>query len=144
MAKKLTNEDHALPSLSLVFGYTAVKELRRLEDRIAVLVRLGYGIAEIATICETTPATVRTINKSALKDRPEVTKNSEDTAIRQMLGYLCIANETEASLIRKVEILARFGLSDKDIATICNRTIQSVRDARVKLKKKTHGKNKKR
>ncbi|MGH7452135.1 MAG: hypothetical protein ACRENG_12370 [bacterium] len=69
MAKKQTTEDHALPSLSLVFGYTAVKELQRLEDRIAVLVRLGYGIAEIATICDTTPATVRTIKSTLNKKK---------------------------------------------------------------------------
>lgn len=69
--------------------------------------------------------------------------SNDDSTIRLMLGYLCIANEAEASLIRKVEILDRFGLPDKDIATICNRTIQSVRDARVKLKKKTYGKDKK-
>lgn len=69
--------------------------------------------------------------------------SNDDATIRLMLGYLCIANEAEASLIRKVEILDRFSLQDKDIATICNRTIQSVRDARVKLKKKSHGKNKK-
>jgi hypothetical protein len=69
--------------------------------------------------------------------------NSEDPTIRLMLGYLCIAKEAEASLIRKVEILDRFDLSDKEIATICNCTIQSVRDARLKLKKKSHGKSKK-
>jgi len=69
--------------------------------------------------------------------------NSEDTTIRQMLGYLCIANEAEASLIRKVEILDRFGLSDKDIATICNCTSQSVRNARSQLKKSAHAKNEK-
>jgi DNA-binding CsgD family transcriptional regulator len=69
MIKKQINEDHALPSLSLVFGYTAVKELQRLEDRIAVLTRLGYGISEIATICDTTPATVRTIKSSLNKKK---------------------------------------------------------------------------
>ncbi len=63
-----TNEiqEHALPSLALIFGYIAVKELQRLEDRIAVLDRLGYGNAEIAKICDTTAATVRT-TRSALK-----------------------------------------------------------------------------
>lgn len=61
--------------------------------------------------------------------------NNEDTAIRLMLGYLCIANEAEASLVRKVEILDRFGLSDAEIATICDCTQQSVRNARLALKK---------
>jgi DNA-binding CsgD family transcriptional regulator len=61
-------DEHGLPSLSLVFGYIAVKELQRLEDRIKVLARLGYGNAEIATICDTTTATVRPI-KSRLKKK---------------------------------------------------------------------------
>lgn len=67
MAIKNDNDEHALPSLSLVFGYIAVKELQRLEDRIAVLARLGYGNAEIAKICDTTPATVRTIKSTTKK-----------------------------------------------------------------------------
>ena len=69
MAKTSDHEDHALPSLSLVFGYIAVKELQRLEDRIAVLARLGYGNVEIATICDTTPASVRTIKSLVKKNR---------------------------------------------------------------------------
>jgi hypothetical protein len=66
MPKKENMDEHGLPSLSLVFGYIAVKELQRIEDRVAVLSRLGYGNAEIATICDTTPASVRTF-KSGLK-----------------------------------------------------------------------------
>jgi hypothetical protein len=69
MTKKLSSEEHGLPSLSLVFGYIAVKELRLLEDRIRVLARLGYGNPEIAAICGTTPAVVRTL-KSVLKRKP--------------------------------------------------------------------------
>lgn len=64
--KKASADEHGLPSLSLVFGYIAVKELQRVEDRVAVLSRLGYGNAEIAIICDTTPASVRTY-KSGLK-----------------------------------------------------------------------------
>jgi len=71
MATKNDNDEHALPSLSLVFGYIAVKELQRLEDRISVLARLGYGNAEIAKICDTTPATVRTIKSSTKKSKKE-------------------------------------------------------------------------
>lgn len=67
MASQQVSEEHALPSLSLVFGYIAVKELQRLEDRIAVLNRLGYGNAEIAKICNTTVATVRTLKSSGKK-----------------------------------------------------------------------------
>lgn len=60
-------EDHGLPSLSLVFGYIAIKELGRLEDRIKVLSRLGYGNKEISVICDTTPAVVRTMKSTAKK-----------------------------------------------------------------------------
>ena len=66
MAKRKKNEEHALPSLSLVFGYIAVKDLQRLEDRVRVLDMLGYGNKEIATLCGTTTATVAPI-KSRLK-----------------------------------------------------------------------------
>ena len=58
--------EQALPSIALVFGYIAIKELQRLEDRVRVLSRLGYGNQEIAQICETTPSTVA-VMKSGLK-----------------------------------------------------------------------------
>ena len=64
--KKKDKDAQALPSLALVFGYIAVKELQRLEDRIRVLSRLGYGNQEIAIICDTTPLTVA-VRKSGLK-----------------------------------------------------------------------------
>lgn len=67
-AKKAKEDDRALPSLALVFGYIAVKELQRLEDRVRVLSRLGYGNQEIAIICETTPLTVA-VMKSGLKKK---------------------------------------------------------------------------
>jgi DNA-binding CsgD family transcriptional regulator len=69
MAKDQSSEEHGLPSLSLVFGYIAVKELRLLEDRVRVLARLGYGNAEIAAICGTTPAAVRTLKSASKKKR---------------------------------------------------------------------------
>lgn len=53
------DEEHGLPSLSLVAGYIAVKELGRLEDSVGILARLGYGNAEIAKICDTTVASVK-------------------------------------------------------------------------------------
>ena len=65
--KKEANEQ-ALPSLALVFGYIAIKELERLEDRVRVLARLGYGNQEIAAICGTTPLTVA-VMKSGLKKK---------------------------------------------------------------------------
>lgn len=67
--KHVQNSDHALPSLSLIFGYIAVKELQRLEDRITVLDRLGYGSVEIAKICDTTPATVHTLKSKTKKEK---------------------------------------------------------------------------
>jgi DNA-binding CsgD family transcriptional regulator len=67
MAKKQSSEEHGLPSLSLVFGYIAIKELQLLEDRIRVLARLGYGNAEIATICDTKPNIVRALKSKAKK-----------------------------------------------------------------------------
>jgi DNA-binding CsgD family transcriptional regulator len=65
MPKKVKKDDQ-LPSLALVFGYIAVKDLTRLEDRVRVLARLGYGNEEIALICDTTPNTVA-VRKSHLK-----------------------------------------------------------------------------
>jgi hypothetical protein len=65
---KKAENDQALPSLALVFGYIAIKELQRLEDRVRVLARLGYGNQEIAIICDTTPLTVA-VMKSGLKKK---------------------------------------------------------------------------
>ena len=67
---------------------------------------------------------------------------NEEKSIRLMLGYLCIANEAEASLVRKVQILDRFNLPDAEIAQICGSSPQSIRDARLKHKKKKNVKNK--
>ena len=68
-------------------------------------------------------------------------KDNEKTT-RLMLAYLCVANEAEASLIRKVEILDRFDLPDSEIATVCGAIVQSVRNARLGRKKTGHGKAK--
>jgi hypothetical protein len=57
--------------------------------------------------------------------------------IRLMLAYLCVATEKEASLDRKVEILDRFELTDKEIAKVCKSALQSIRNARQIVKK--HG-----
>jgi hypothetical protein len=69
--------------------------------------------------------------------------DNNDPAIRLMLAYLCVSKEAEASLVRKVEILDRFGLSDSEIATVCNNSAQSVRNARQLLKKNSYAKAKK-
>jgi len=57
-----------------------------------------------------------------------------------MLAYLCISKEAEASLLRKVEILDRFGLSDSEIATVCGYSTKSVHNARHLRKKGIRGK----
>ena len=75
-------DEHGLPSLALVFGYIAVKELQRLEDRIGVLTRLGYGNAEIARICDTTPATVSTL-KSVVKKGKKSRKKGKKSRRKQ-------------------------------------------------------------
>jgi hypothetical protein len=58
-----------------------------------------------------------------------------------MLAYLCISTEKEASLERKVEILDRFDLDDRDIAKVCQSAVQSIRNARHSLTR--HGKESK-
>jgi hypothetical protein len=60
---------------------------------------------------------------------------NEDLTIKLMLGYLCIANESEASLVRKVQILDLFDLQDSEIAQICGTTVQVVRNSRGARKK---------
>jgi hypothetical protein len=51
-----------------------------------------------------------------------------------MLAYLCVNGLT--ALPEKVAVLDRFRTSDTDVAVICDCTIQSVRNARQKAKKK--------
>lgn len=61
---------------------------------------------------------------------------SESRQVAVMLGFLCAATETDANVIRKVQILDRFGLIDDEIALICDCNAQSVRNARQQLKRK--------
>jgi hypothetical protein len=67
----------------------------------------------------------------------------DDNTIRLMLAYLCIAKEAEASIVRKVEILDRFGLTDSEIAKVCKTNTQVIQNSRQVLKKKPHVKKKK-
>jgi len=69
-------------------------------------------------------------------------KNGEDNTIRLMLAYLCVAKEAEASIVRKVEILDRFGLSVSEIARVCKTNAQVIQNSRQILKKKPHAKKK--
>lgn len=64
-------------------------------------------------------------------------KIDEAHATRLMLGYLCVATEAEASLVRKVQILDKFNFADWEISRICGRTEQSVRNARAIGKKES-------
>ena len=69
-------------------------------------------------------------------------EKNKDGTIRLMLAYLCVAKEAEASLVRKVEILDRFDLSDSEIAKVCQTNAQVIRNSRQILKKKPHAKKK--
>lgn len=53
-------ETSATSNLSLVLGYLAVKDIAGIENQVSVLARLGYDNAQIAIICDVTPASVRT------------------------------------------------------------------------------------
>ena len=68
-----------------------------------------------------------------------MTAPNGDSAIRLMLAYLCIAKEAEASLERKVQILDRFELTDTEIATVSGVAVQSVRNARLNVKRSRRG-----
>lgn len=61
-------EDSRIPSMALVFGYIAVKELQKFEDRVGLLSRLGYGNEEIATICDSTKNRVAVV-KNSIKNK---------------------------------------------------------------------------
>lgn len=76
------------------------------------------------------------------KDKNKQDVNNGNKVIRMMLGYLCIASEAEASLVRKVQILDRFGLQSAEIAKICGASKQSILDARLKGKKRANAKKK--
>ena len=69
--------------------------------------------------------------------------NENDNTIRLMLAYLCIATEAESSLERKIQILDKFDLPDKDIAQVCSASPQSIRNARLRVKKRPYAKPKK-
>ncbi len=74
--KRKGEDEHGLPSLSLVFGYIAVKEIQKREEQIRVLDRLGYGNAEIAKIVGSPVTSVRTL-KSQSKKVPRIRKSKK-------------------------------------------------------------------
>jgi len=83
------------------------------------------------------------MKKKNVGEKNEGERNVDaNRSTRLMLGYLCIANEAEASLVRKVQILDRFELPDLEIAQICGCSTQSVTNARSLSKKKSNAKKK--
>lgn len=74
--KHKSEDEHGLPSLSLVFGYIAVKEIQKREEQIKVLDRLGYGNTEIAKIVGSPVTSVRTL-KSQSKKVPRKRKSKK-------------------------------------------------------------------
>ena len=68
--------------------------------------------------------------------KSKLTQEQQDRAIRMMLAFLCVATEAEASLLRKVEILDKFELSDIEIAKVCGCTTQSAANARALRKRR--------
>lgn len=80
-----------------------------------------------------------------MKRKREKTHQAEaDGTLRLMLAYLCASTEAEASLERKVEILDRFDMTDREIAKICGCVLQSVRNARRSLKRSAYATNRRR
>jgi len=67
--RNTSSDAGGLPSLALVFGYIAIKELQRKEDRVAVLSRLGYGNQEIAAICDIPAASVAVFKNLSKKKK---------------------------------------------------------------------------
>lgn len=65
--RKQAGDEHALPSLSLVFGYIAVKNLDSISDKVRVLSQLGYGNPEMAKICDTSVNTVAVTKSTSAK-----------------------------------------------------------------------------
>lgn len=55
----MKDAEHGLPSLAIVLGYIAIKNLTHLGDRARVLKQLGYGIPEIAQVCGETQKKVK-------------------------------------------------------------------------------------
>jgi hypothetical protein len=59
--------DLKLANLMLVLGYIATKDLSSIEEKVAVLARLGYSNADMVTICNSTSSSIRTIKSRILE-----------------------------------------------------------------------------
>src|SRR2546422_259573 len=69
--------------------------------------------------------------------------HASNLAIRQIEPVEDLHLAHEASLGLKVEILDRFDLADGEIARVCGVAVQSVRNARLSVKRSSGGKKKK-
>jgi hypothetical protein len=142
MTKPNGDQNESTVNLALVLGYIATKDLETIEKKVAVLTQLGYSNAEMLQICGTTNQVIRNV-KSKVKKGWSTMANKSKPVISEaapevlMLGYLC--TKDIENLAEKVNILDRFGLADVDIATICGRAIQSIRNARQLDAKKAKG-----
>jgi hypothetical protein len=61
------NDKDSTVDLSLVLGYIATKDLPTTEKRVAVLTKLGFSNAAMATICDTTDKTIRNMKYKVKK-----------------------------------------------------------------------------
>jgi hypothetical protein len=68
---------------------------------------------------------------------PERTEQPIVSSERLMLAYLCIKDAK--GLTAQVQILDRFGLSDADIARVCDVVVGSVANARLSAKRLVKG-----
>lgn len=59
--------DEVINNLFSVLGFIAVKELKTIEEKIEILVRLGYENKDIAIICGSSAGVVRTIKYNIIK-----------------------------------------------------------------------------
>lgn len=62
-------ESEKTPSvdLAIVLGYIATKDLQTTDKKIAVLAQLGFTNADMARICATNQAVVRTVKSKVKK-----------------------------------------------------------------------------
>ena len=91
--------------------------------------RRVVGLASVMAILMTS------IRRQLIGKEAEMAKSKLDTldSGTLMLAYLCIKDVEDSPA--QVQILDRFRLSDKEIATISGAAVGSVRNARVKYKK---------
>jgi hypothetical protein len=63
------NEKTEPVDLVLVLGYVATKDLATIENKIAVLMQLGYSNVDMTKICGTTAQVVRNVKSKVKKGK---------------------------------------------------------------------------